>query len=141
MSAGDGVLTRTLVVLVPLEGDLERVQTDETCTLVILVEVMRRTFVPAGMETVWTLAPERPFTLQVMSFDVTSVTGLLFGGTRRNLFWPWSTPLTQMYCIVTVQVLVSDTVALHVHVESTHSGRWRQWRPQPGRRGARASWC
>ena len=102
MSTGDGVLTRALVVLVPLEGDLEKVQTDETCILVILVGVMRRTFVPAGMETVWTLAPERPFTLQVMSFDVTSVTGLLFGGTRRNLFWPWSTPLTQMYCIVAI---------------------------------------
>ena len=65
--------------------------------------VKKRTLVPAGIDTVLTPAPERPLTLQVISGDVTSVTGLLLGGTRINLFCPSSAPLTQMYCIVTVE--------------------------------------
>lgn len=40
--------------------------------------------------------------LHVRSFEVTSVTGLLLGGTRILTFCPWSAPFTQMYCIVTV---------------------------------------
>lgn len=77
------------------------------------------TFVPAGMERVSTFAPERPLTLQVRSVEVTSVTGLLLGGTRIKLFCPSSvytsgvsdndtsmepillTAPSQMYCIVT----------------------------------------
>lgn len=40
------------------------------------------TLVPAGMLTVETPVPERPLTLHVRSVEVTSVTGLLFGGIR-----------------------------------------------------------
>lgn len=45
-------------------------------------------FVPAAMVAVATPAPESPFTLQVRSVDVTSVTGLLLGGTRMYVFRP-----------------------------------------------------
>ncbi len=46
------------------------------------------TVVPAAMEAVLTAAPERPFTLQVMSLELTSVTGLLLGGIRMSMFLP-----------------------------------------------------
>lgn len=52
------------------------------------------TLAPAGIVAVLTPAPERPLTLQVRSVEVTSVTGLLLGGTRRSVFCPWSA-LTQ----------------------------------------------
>lgn len=138
MPAGDGILTSPLSVLVPLEGDLPR-----TVRYKAAVHSNRqRTLAPAGMERVWTLAPERPFTLQVRSVEVTSVTGLLFGGTRMKLFWPSSTPLSQMYCIVTIEPRKNrQNLSTRIGKSSlTHSGRWRQWQPQPGRRGARASW-
>ena len=43
--------------------------------------VKHLTVAPAGMAAVLTLAPLKPFTLHVRSLDVTSVTGLLLGGT------------------------------------------------------------
>lgn len=38
------------------------------------------------MDTVETPVPVRPLTLQVRSFEVTSVTGLLLGGIRMSVF-------------------------------------------------------
>ena len=48
------------------------------------------TVAPAGIVAVPTPEPESPFTLQVISLEVTSVTGLLLGGTRRSTLCPWS---------------------------------------------------
>lgn len=82
MSAGDGVLASALSVLVPLKCDLS----SEIRRLMRATNYMKHTLEPAGMDTVETPVPVRPLTLQVRSFEVTSVTGLLLGGIRMSVF-------------------------------------------------------
>lgn len=88
MSSRDGVFTYALIVLVPFKTSDRNYESQAT-------EVNhKRTYVidaPEGMVTVPVALPARPLTLHVMSFELTSVTGLLLGGKRRYLYWPWST--------------------------------------------------
>ena len=82
MTRRDSVFASSLGVLMPFEGDLPQ----DMSLIPIRTRVVVYTFVPAGIVTVLTLAPDRPLTLHVKSVEVTSVTGLLLGGTRIKLF-------------------------------------------------------
>lgn len=81
MPSGNGVFASPLIVLVPFKtvrsefcsADGGKNTNDGDTNVRVL---------PGAMVAVATPLPERPLTLQVKSLEVTSVTGLLLGGTR-----------------------------------------------------------
>jgi hypothetical protein len=98
VSPGDRVFARALAVLMPLERNVAPGRNAG-----LRARGGTRQSVDVACFEARKIAPETLCAyIHRISVLVTSVTGLLLGGTRRYVFWPWSTPLTHRYCIVTV---------------------------------------